>query len=245
MIKKVKDGAEKIIEKLLAIQPVPKHTDYYMEAKNWYSEVYESMICSRDRYRLLAILLGFLLAMSVTAMVMMMPLKSYFYRILAVNQQTGEITQLKELEQREFTATWAVTRYFINQYIQYRNSYSYEDIQRTFNMSLAMSDKIIADEYSASIVDSNPKSPIKVLGKDSFREVTVFSINQLNSNTALVRFKILTHNKSNSNEVKQEDYQTVIKWDYRDSAGSLKDRDKNPLGFTVTYYQTSSVLPEN
>ena len=203
------------------------------------------MVCSRDRYRLLAVILGGLLTLSVGLMIAMMPLKQYFYRLLTINQQTGEVVTLKELEQNTFTANWVVTHYFINQYIQNRHTYHYEDIKQRFNATLSMSSPKLADTYEADIIDKNPQSPINVLGKDGYRDVTVLSINPLNSNTALVRFKTVTRDKERTIEAKTENYQAIVKWDYHNSKASLQERDLNPLGFRVTYYQVTSVYSDN
>lgn len=244
MTKIVAQSTKKMMSALLNLQPHPKGTDYYQAAQNWYSEVYESLICSRDRYRLCTVLFGILLAMSVSAIALMMPLKHYFYRMIAVNQTTGEVTQLKEIEPDSVAHNWSVTRYFIHQYIQNRHAYSFEDIKRTFNLVLAMSDHLVAKNYSEQTIDSNPDSPITQLGQNKYRDVTVYSINQLNQDTALIRFKVTTHDRTNPNEMIKKDYQAVLKWHYQLSHDASL-RDKNPLGFEVTYYQMTPVQPEN
>lgn len=217
---------------------------YFKEAKTWYQENYEVVTASRNRYRLMCGAFGLLLALAVTAIIIIMPLKAYIYRIIEVNKQTGEMTILKEMEGKTFSSTFVINRYFINQYVQNRESYSMEDIKRKFNLVLAMSAKPIADEYLANTVSTNPKSPIKLLGNEFYREVRVMSINQLNPNTALVRYQTLTHNKNNLAETKTDDWETVVKWEYVNPSESLEERDKNPLGFSVIYYQNSPVFSE-
>jgi type IV secretion system protein VirB8 len=228
----------KLFDKLAAV-PDPQQDTYYQAASSWYIEVYESLQCSRDRYRALAIALVMLTMLCIGSMAAMLPLKTSIYRILEVNTQTGEISQLTQLESTKLTEKWVVTRYFINQYVRERHEYHFEDIKRSFNDVLSMSQPDISSSYSQDIIDTNPKSPINVLGKDSYRDVVVLGQNQLNANTALVRFRTLTHSKANPADVKTDDYQVVIKWQYRNSQATLSERDTNPLGFTVTYYQVS------
>jgi type IV secretion system protein VirB8 len=244
-MKKIKEGIRTAIEKKLLLQVPFSETDYYVAAKNWYQEVYESTLCSRDRYRLLAILLGGLLMLNSIALVILLPLKQYFYRILTVNQTTGEVVQLKELESNRLPENWVMTRYFINQYIQNKNTYHYDDIKRSFNLTLAMSAPLIAKNVTAEIVDTNPASPINRLGKDGYEDVVVLSINQLNTNTALARFRTLTHPKEDTAHAKQADFQVVVKWDYQNNKAALQERDLNPLGFRVTYYQVSPLFTDN
>jgi type IV secretion system protein VirB8 len=165
--------------------------------------------------------------------------------MIAVNHQTGEITVLKELEGHAFSANWAINRYFINQYLQLRQGYSWDDIKRRFNLVISMSDELIAKEYIANTMDTNPTSPLVLLNKNFYRDVTVLSINQLNSNTAMARFKTMTHDKNNPADIKTEDWQVVLKWEYVNPAESQQERDKNPLGFHITYYQLSPVFAGN
>lgn len=219
--------------------------DYYQQAGDWYQDQYASMAISRHRYRLFAASAGVLLALSLIAIATMMPLKQYIYRIIEVNHQTGEVTALKELEGNRYAANWVMVRYFLNQYVMNRHLYSKEDIKRTFNLALSLSAKPIADDYAQQILDTNPQSPLNVLKDDYYRNVEVLGINQLNENTALVRFRTLTISKSDKSDKKINELQAVIKWEFSNITASLQDRDDNPLGFFVTYYQESPVYAEN
>lgn len=219
--------------------------NYYQTAKNWSQERYELIEVSRNRYRLLAAGFGGLLALSIAAIIAMQPLKQYVYRLVEVNRQTGEVTALKELEEHKYASNWVVTRYFLHQYITNRHLYSYEDIKRTFNLALAMSAKPIYDKFADLIIDTNPESPLNTLNTNYYRDVEVLGINQLNDNTALVRFRTITTNKSAKDDKKIKELQAVIKWEYANAPASLKERDDNPLGFFVTYYQESPVYAEN
>lgn len=244
-IREIKEKIKPAREKGLALQSCSTEGDHYIAAKHWYQEVYESIVCSRDRYRLLAILLGGLLTITIIALLILLPLKQYFYRILTVNQTTGEVVQLKELETSRLPQSWVMTRYFINQYIQAKNTYHYDDIKRSFNLTLAMSAPAIAKNVEGETVDTNPQSPINVLGREGYQDVLVLSINQLNANTALARFRTLTHPKEDTARVKQADFQVVVKWDYQNTKVPLQERDLNPLGFRVTYYQASPLFTDN
>jgi type IV secretion system protein VirB8 len=227
-----------------AIKKTGAVSDYYQSARSWHEENYESLYCSRNRYRLFSFAVCVLLGLCIAAITAVLPLKQYIYRIIEVNKQTGELTVLKELEGNRFPVAWAMDRYFINQYIQEREGYSFEDIKRNYNLVIAMSGQTIANQYMADTVDTNPNSPIKRFNDRYYKEVKVLSINSLNKNTAIARYQTLLHNKDDVNDVKTEDAQAVIKWDYIDRAKPPAERDKNPLGFTVTYYQISPVFAE-
>jgi type IV secretion system protein VirB8 len=234
-----------IKQKLFANTAVPTlipSEDYYQAAKSWYQEHYETTVITKYRYQLMTILLSLLLTLSLIAITVMMPLKQYVYRLLSIDHQTGEVTELKHLDGETFSENWVVTRYFLNQYVINRESYHFDDIRRSFNQVLALSNTEIGSQYRQSVIVDNPNGAINTLKNNYYKTVNVISINQLNDKTALVRFDVSTHANANTNDVKTESFQAVVKWDYTDVAMSLSDRDLNPLGFNVTYYQVSPVF---
>lgn len=234
-----------ILKKIFQKKASPSASDehnYYKQAKSWYEEKYELIEASLNRYRLIALCLGALLALSLISISVMMPLKQYTYRMITLNQTTGEVVNLKEITDDAYSANWSVTRFFINQYILNRNLFNYDDYLRTYNSALALSDTANAQELHNSFIVANPESPLNVLKKDHYRDVIVLSINQLNSNTAIVRFKTKIHSKSDANDVKSDEMQAVVKWRYASPPADLDYRDINPLGFYVTYYQVSPVI---
>lgn len=217
---------------------------YYQSSTSWYKDKYELATLSRHRYRLLAIGLGFLLGVSLIAFIAILPLKQYVYRLIEVNQTSGEVLTLKEVEGRQYAEDWVVTRYFISQYVMNRHMYSREDLTRTYNLTLAMSAKPIAEAYAEATKIDNPTSPLNVLNTEYYREVKIKGINQLNDKTALVRYQVITHHKSMQQDTKTEDFQSVVKWAFNTAPTTQEDHDKNPLGFFVTHYQVSPVYTD-
>jgi type IV secretion system protein VirB8 len=233
------------IKKMFLMPQPATEQGYFSEAKAWHTERYEMMESSRNYFRLASCVLLGLNALLLASVIVILPLKSVQYRVIEVNKQTGEVSPLNNVEGKPYSADWTTDRFFISQYVLYRESYNYQDIRRAFNQVLATSDRKIGEMYSHEIVSDNPKSPINTLKDNFYRETNVKSINRLNNNTALVRYQIITHNKMNLNEDKTEEFQAVIKWEYGKPSEILENRDKNPLGFFVTYYQPSPVFAAN
>lgn len=219
--------------------------NYFTAAKDWHVERYESILVSLQRYRFISVGLGVLLALSLTAFISILPLKEPIYRLIEVNKETGEVKTLSEVGYHTYQDNWPVIRYFIHQYILNRYLYSHEDIKRTFNIALSMSAKPIADEYAQQILDTNPKSPLNVLNKSYYRDVTQVSINRLTKKSAIVRFQTETHNKNNVSDSKREDFQAAIQWEFQPPTDVMEERDDNPLGFKVVHFQVSRVFGEN
>jgi len=218
------------------------NNNYFVEAKSWFEEKYEAVEVSRNQYRLLFFCLFVLLALSMTGYIILLPLKQTIYRVIAVNNTTGEIETLQDTNPKQFETNWPVTRYFINQYVINRESYNSDDIIYPYNLALSFTAPELAEQYKKHMHDTDPMSPINVLGKDNFRTVNVLSISKLSDSAALVRFDTVTKNKV-SGSVKTEAWNVVIKWRYALLTETTPQRDKNPLGFQVTYYQVNSVIP--
>jgi len=215
-------------------------SNFYDHAKSWYEDHYQNILCSRNRYRTMAMAFAILLTLSIVAITTMLPLKSYYYRIIMMDGKTGNITVLKEVEYSKIPVTHAITESLISRYIQEREHYDYEDIKRSFNVVIALSDKAVAEKYIAdTTVDTNPTSPIKTLNTEFYKTVSNMFIQELNDNTATARFSVQTFSKENHTEVKKENFQAIIKWEYRKPSESNEERYDNPVGFNVTYYQVS------
>lgn len=88
--------------------------------------------------------------------------------------------------------------------------------------------------------ESNPASPLNQYGKKSFITVTIHSMAALNDNTAEVHFEKIQHDKDSGQETRQS-LVAIVKWRYDNMKTTQSQRDKNPLGFQVTYYQPTYV----
>lgn len=83
-------------------------------------------------------------------------------------------------------------------------------------------------------------SPYRKYGKDKSIIVRVLSISRLNENTAAIRFeKQLRDKVANTQQVAYQE--AIVKWHYQSVKATQIQLDRNPLGFTVTYYQVTPV----
>ena len=68
----------------------------------------------------------------------------------------------------------------------------------------------------------------------------MLSVSRLNDNTAAIRFeKRLSDKASNTQQVANQE--AIVKWHYQSVKATQVQLDRNPLGFTVTYYQVTPV----
>lgn len=213
---------------------------YYQEASDWRYQMHESQTVWLHRSLLLNLLLLTLLTLFVIACLFLFPLKQSVPYVYALNQATGELTQLGKAEPKAYAQEWLLTRYFLIQYVINREGYSADNLERPYQVTYAMSDANIAKRYEEEVNSNNPNSPYNLYGKDKVMTVHVLSVSQLSPDTAEVRFIKTLHDKDANTEQKLQKT-AIIKWQYTNPVATEKMLDRNPLGFKVTYYQVNQV----
>jgi type IV secretion system protein VirB8 len=137
-----------------------------------------------------------------------------------------------------------MARYFLRQYILYREGFDSDNLEYPYQIAWAMSSDSVRLQYDREVDSCSPRSAISRYRKDHFVTVEILSVSRLNANTAEVRFKKILQNRPLTK--REIAYQAaIIKWDYVKPETTQKMLDRNPLGFKVTYYKTSEIESDN
>jgi len=209
-------------------------------ASEWRYQCFDSL---RLRLRWAFLLNGcllILLGLSLCLLICLFPLKQTLPFVISLNETTGEMTQLGELNPTSFDNHWAVTRFFILRYLQNRESYHADNLERPYQIAYAMSDKVLAEQYALESSTQNPNSPSQRYRQEKYVTVTVQSIAKLNDNTAEVHFEKVLQDKITGTQGRMP-MVAIVKWEYRTQKVTQKMLDRNPMGFTVTYYHPTPV----
>jgi type IV secretion system protein VirB8 len=213
---------------------------FYQTASDWrYDQYYSKTIWLR--YSLIGnagLLLGLLLTLLL--FIFLFPLKQSVPYLYAFNNATGEINKLGELEPTRLTANWQMTRYFIMHYVMNRESYDSDDLEVPYQLAWAQSSATIRKQYDAEVDSNVADSPYQKYGKDKMITIRVLSISRLNDNTAAIRFEKRLRDKAASTE-QIAHQEAILKWQYQSVKTTQAQLDRNPLGFTVIYYQVTPV----
>ncbi len=218
--------------------------NYYQEASEWRKEIFDSQRVWLSRSILGLIILTILLALSLSANFFLFPLKRTIPYLYTLNETTGELTQLGAYSSQDKTTQsmqdWLMTRFLLVRYVVNRESYDADNLNQPYQIAWAMSDDAIAQDYVNSSRTDNPNSPYAIYGKTKYVTVHVLAVNQLNDETAAVRFEQTIHDHdSDSDQTIQKE--AIIKWSYTTPDTTEKMLDRDPLGFKVTYYQPTQV----
>jgi type IV secretion system protein VirB8 len=163
------------------------------------------------------------------------PLKTVVPLVFRVDNASGAVERVYDLQGGKMAANDATTRYFLWQYVRLRQSYSPAEAQAQFEQVALMSAPPVQNQYAAEYRGSNPNSPQVILGKDGAAAVRWVSTSMLGPKLAQVRFTQQERKGDTLLPVKR--MIATIAFDYAPGQVSSSAMNVNPLGFIVTSYR--------
>jgi type IV secretion system protein VirB8 len=221
-----------------------KKAKFYQQSSDWAYCMYQSQTVWLRRSLVMVILLGILLALSLVANLMLIPLKEKVPYLYAFDHATGEVTKIGELDKTTLSSQWEVARYFLIHYVMNHESYDSDNINYPYQFVWAQSNDEVRKQFDLDVSSTNPHSPYKVYGKDKYITVRVISVNRLNENTVDIKFEKKLHDRAAGSE-QITHKEAIVKWEFATAETTQKMLDRDPLGFKVTYYQVSQVSLDN
>jgi len=174
---------------------------------------------------------GLITLLSLTALVMLVPLKSFEPYIVEVDRNTGYIEVKSGLTHpAKLSDQQAVTQANVVRYIRAREGYDPFAIQENFGIAALLSTGDAARELQDLYSAGNSQNPARALGKNKRVLIDVKSVTFPNASTALVRFSATE--KSESDAVTRH-FISVVRYRYTDTPATNEWRFENPLGFQV------------
>ena len=174
-------------------------------------------------------------ALGVGGMAAMAPLKTVLPVVFRVDNATGAVERVYDLQGGNLAASEATTRYFLWQYVRYRQTYSPQEAQATFTAVTLMSSPAVQNEYAAAFRGSNPTSPQVVLGRDGSASVRFLSTSLLGPKLAQVRF--IQQERKGETLLPPKRMVATIAFDFAPGQVTTNEINVNPQGFIVTSYR--------
>lgn len=217
---------------------------YYKQAGDWTYDIYHSHSVWLKRALVGLGLMIFLLILSLSANLILFPLKEKVPYLYAFDHATGEITKIGDLESNKLSANWELSRYCLIHYVINRESFDIDNVDVPYQLTWSQSNDNVKKEYEDIVKSNNKQSPYQTYGKDKFVTVHVISVNQLNENTVDVKFeKKITDRTGGGEQIIPKE--AIVKWEFSKANTTQKMLDRDPLGFKVIYYQVAQVNLEN
>lgn len=208
---------------------------YFQDGDLWEQEIVKKAKRSRTFAWFVTMVFGVITLLSLTALVMLVPLKSFEPYIVEVDRNTGYIEVKTGLTRpAKLTDQQAVTQANVVRYIRSREGYDPFAIQENFGIAALLSTGDAARELQELYSAANSQNPARVFGKNKRVTVDVKSVTFSNASTALVRFS--TTEKSDTDAVTRH-FISVVRYRYTETPATNDWRFENPLGFQVYNYR--------
>lgn len=207
---------------------------YFAEAQRWDQQRLAGAVRSKRLAWTVAACACGLAAAASLSVAALAPLKTVEPFVVRVNENTGFVDVIREITGKE-TVTYeeAVQRYWLGRYVRARQNYSALEQQERFREVALFSTPAEQERYATEVAQTNPQSPVSMMGRNGRILIDITSISFLNKEVANVRFQQTTER---GKEVAQTNWIATIGFAYVAAPTSERDRLVNPLGFQVVSY---------
>jgi type IV secretion system protein VirB8 len=222
----------------------PTLRSYFQQGDIWEQEIIKRAKRSARVAWFFSIVFAGLALLSLIAVVLMLPLKSFEPYIVTVDRTTGYIEVKSGLTRpAKLMEQQAVTQANVVRYIRAREGYDPYAIEENFGIAALLSTGEAARELQALYSAANTQNPAKIYGQLKRVLVEIKSVTFPNTSTAIVRFS--TNERSDTASIVRH-WISVVRFRYTDTPTRNEWRFENPLGFQVYAYRRDqeTVTPE-
>lgn len=217
---------------------------YFAEARSW---DYERLLVAQRSKRIAwtaAGIAGGLAIAAVLAVAMLAPLKTAIPYIITVDKATGAAAISQELTgANDVTYDEAVAKYFLAQYVRYREGWLPQARTEFFTAVTGMSSREEQERWVAFYRKENPASPQNVYDSETSVFIAVKSVSFIADKVAQVRFTKTLQRGSTSSDTEAI---ATIAYEVTGKPSEESGIFSNPLGYEVTTYRADiEVQPDN
>lgn len=190
-------------------------------------------------YKFTAIFCGILALGSVAALMALTPLKTVEPFLVRIDNNTGATDIVTILKEQTIKTDEALDRYWLTQYIKFREGYNFQILGDTFKATVLLSTDQVAKQFQAIYAGDN--APHKLL-RDNGQVVTTIKNISYVGDMAQVRFsKQFVPNDPQTPKKTAVNYIATMAYEYKPKQGMKElDRLSNPMGFKVTSYKVET-----
>jgi type IV secretion system protein VirB8 len=208
---------------------------YFQDGDIWEQEIIKRAKRSARVAWFFVLVFAGVAMLSLMAIVLMLPLKSFEPYVVTVDSTTGYVEVKSGLTRpAKLTEQQAVTQANVVRYIRNREGYDPYAIEESFGIAALLSTGDAARELQALYSAANPQNPAKAYGRLKRVLVDIKSVTFPNASTAIVRFS--TTERSDTDSIVRH-WISVVRFRYTDTPIRNEWRFENPLGFQVYAYR--------
>jgi type IV secretion system protein VirB8 len=227
---------------MLETNEVSKLQKYFKHGETWEQEIIANALQSRNRAWIMSFFCMGLAILSIVALLLLLPLKTFEPYIVTVDRSTGYLEVTKGLYQGNLTQDEAITQSNLVKYVSLRESYNPSILRENYDLVSLMSQGIALKEFQDLWNGKNSDNPSIVYGRKAAIDIKIQSVSFLNDKTASIRFQ---RELKENNQTKVSYWTAIINYQYTQKPTKMADRFLNPLGFQVTSYRINPEVLES
>lgn len=221
---------------------------YFEEAREWYSEVYLSLISERVFYIILTAIAVFTSLIALIGLIRLLPIVPAEPFIIRSNDAAHELPLIRRLAERGGEETnVALRRFMVKRYVTYRENYARDKIAPFARVIYKWSTQETYDVYRRYIDTSNPRSPVIRYESTAEREVEVESIDvqpnpSAGENAYIAKVNFVAY-VIRLNKMETSKWTSEVSFVYKDATVDQEKVDEKtgrmkvtPMEFAVTAY---------
>lgn len=174
--------------------------------------------------------------MAVAAVMGLTPFKEVEPFTIKVDSNTGATEVITSIKNKSMTYDEVINKYWLSEYVRYRESYDWNTIQATYDATNLMSANDVQTGFKAFY--NSPAAPHKIL-KQNAKVVAKVNAIAFIGDMAQVRFEkqVLPTSGQSATPTPPEKMIATIAFEFKSTPMKESDRLINPLGFQVTSYR--------
>lgn len=217
---------------------------YYENGQSWEAHIYQSIKSSRNRAWALTFISMSIALVSVLALTMLLPLKTFEPFVVSVDRNTGYLEVTKGLYSSHLSEDEALTQANLVRYLSARESYNpvQSVLRQNYDLISLLSSGSALKEYQDLWDGKNPENPSVKLGHKNVIDIKIQSVSFLNEKVASIRFIKELHE---ANLTHTSIWNAVLEFQYVQKPMKMIDRFSNPLGFQVISYRINPEVMES
>lgn len=207
------------------------------EMQNWYQDRYMSVAIQRNFLLVFSLFIASSLLLCLLAIKHLQEGKGGDPYLIEYDKKTGFMTIVETKSKKEYTAQQAVKESMLIQYIYHREAPKLTTIEDDMNYIRVSTSAKIYSSYTSSVAKEIRE--LRDAGQNARYDLKVVSILYLAANRVQITLKkkLIVDDK----EVDETTKKIVISFGFSDIEMPIEDMRINPLGFQVSYYQSTPI----
>lgn len=209
--------------------------DGFEQAISWYDELYVSTVIARNRYRIVCCIQASMIVLLLIIISMLVPAQHLMP--LMVNHYADGRVDVQPIQDNQYLHNQTMQASDLVRYVISRESYDVNAYSSQFALVNQLSNDKVARQFQRQQAFSNHQSPIRILSKGGYRDVTIDSVLELDHKKHLAQVNFVRNDHDQYQRVQSSQPMTaLITWGYHKPSTDPAKRWQNWNGFVVTSY---------